>query len=410
MSIDNDKFDELIGRAVGRDNLKFDFDKWQERYSEQICIFRSQTQNEQTSDKQTSVLLFIKGKIMKNIIVKLAVAAVIVIAVTVGINSFFGTGMSMAFSEVIKPILNAKTAVMDIVIGTKGKELVIHDEIIGSRIHRTVSGVHETDTIIDLKQMKILSLDHNKKEAVYVKLAGLGNCKNYLEQLRNIVIKMRDNNRFAVENKGLQNIDGRDYIVFVAKSDRDITTILVDSKTALPIRMIQKTPNMQIVCDNMQFDAAVDESRFSMDVPAGYVVQKTEIDYKKGTEAAFVETLRIWAEIIEGGYFPDSINLEDVVKIGEKFDRGLKLKNLSGKQKTDVATRFGQGLVFIRFFKGQGQWHYAGKGIKLGDAEKPVFWYKPKNSKTYRVIYGDLIVRDRDFAPDVSHKAKGLNK
>lgn len=56
--------------------------------------------------------------------------------------------------------------------------------------------------------------------------------------------------------------------------------------------------------------------------------------------------------------------------------------------------KFGQGLVFIRFFKGQGQWHYAGVGVKLGDATKPIFWYQPKDSATWRVIYGDLHVED----------------
>jgi len=53
-----------------------------------------------------------------------------------------------------------------------------------------------------------------------------------------------------------------------------------------------------------------------------------------------------------------------------------------------------QGLLFIRLFKGEGKWHYAGNGIKLGDAETPIFWYQPKDSETYRVIYGDLTVED----------------
>ena len=39
-------------------------------------------------------------------------------------------------------------------------------------------------------------------------------------------------------------------------------------------------------------------------------------------------------------------------------------------------------------------WHYAGSGVKLGDASKAIFWYLPKDSKTYRVIYGDLHVKD----------------
>jgi hypothetical protein len=72
----------------------------------------------------------------------------------------------------------------------------------------------------------------------------------------------------------------------------------------------------------------------------------------------------------------------------------MKRAGLTDQQKIDVATKWGQGLVFIRFFKGQGQWHYAGAGVKLGDGNTPIFWYQPQDSETWRVIYGDLSVKD----------------
>jgi len=39
-------------------------------------------------------------------------------------------------------------------------------------------------------------------------------------------------------------------------------------------------------------------------------------------------------------------------------------------------------------------WHYAGKGVRLGDASKPLFWYKPQDSSSCRVIYADLHVTE----------------
>lgn len=33
-------------------------------------------------------------------------------------------------------------------------------------------------------------------------------------------------------------------------------------------------------------------------------------------------------------------------------------------------------------------------GAKLGEAEKAICWYKPTGSQDYRVIFGDLSVRD----------------
>ena len=40
---------------------------------------------------------------------------------------------------------------------------------------------------------------------------------------------------------------------------------------------------------------------------------------------------------------------------------------------------------------------YFGKGVKLGDKDAIVCWYKLKDAKdpnTYRVVYGDLSVKD----------------
>ena len=53
--------------------------------------------------------------------------------------------------------------------------------------------------------------------------------------------------------------------------------------------------------------------------------------------------------------------------------------------------------------------HYAGKGVSLGAADKPIFWYRPKDSKKYRVIYADLSVREADTAPNVPDAQSLLN-
>jgi hypothetical protein len=40
-----------------------------------------------------------------------------------------------------------------------------------------------------------------------------------------------------------------------------------------------------------------------------------------------------------------------------------------------------------------GEWHYAGAGIKRGDPS-PICWWKEKDAKAFRVIYGDLKIGD----------------
>ena len=50
--------------------------------------------------------------------------------------------------------------------------------------------------------------------------------------------------------------------------------------------------------------------------------------------------------------------------------------------------------VFITQQIAEGSWKYLGKGVKLGDKDRIVCWYRPKGSRTYRVVYGDLSVKD----------------
>jgi hypothetical protein len=337
---------------------------------------------------------------MKSKIAKFTVtAAALSVAVALALY-YFGEpfpGSNIAWGAVIKPIFNAKTAAMDLVIGTGGKQTVIHDEVMGSRIRRALAS-SPNYVVIDLKEKKILTLDHKDKTAVFVGLEGLGEIGNYIEILRNTITELQAKADFRVENKGIQKLQSRDCVVFVARCKDQTLTIWADPETAAPIRIEQKTPNLEIACDNIRFDVPLDEALFSIDVPAGYkTLQGTGIDFKKNSETDFIETLRIWAQVMDGR-FPDRINIEYIVENAPRFGRGLdvymKQKKLTEQQVMALGIRFGQGLVFIRFFKGQGQWHYAGQGVRLGDGREPIFWYQPKKSQTWRVIFGDLRVED----------------
>jgi hypothetical protein len=56
--------------------------------------------------------------------------------------------------------------------------------------------------------------------------------------------------------------------------------------------------------------------------------------------------------------------------------------------------KMSRGGMFVQQLPPDSDWHYVGKDVKLGDADTPVFWYRPKDSETYRVIYGDLNIKD----------------
>jgi hypothetical protein len=327
---------------------------------------------------------------------KLAAAAVIVVAVLLGFH-FIGSplGSSVTFAQVIQPILSANTAILDIVIGAEDPNTpVIHDMVMGSRIRRTLSSIPDNVSIIDLQSSRILSLTESKKKAVYIDLKGLPPMPNYMDQLKNVIVQLQDSPQFVVEELGAREIDGRKAVGFLAKHPQAEITIWADAKTGLPIRIDQKTGQLLVIAKNLKFDEPMDDAMFSMDVPPGYKLQQMELDLNSATEADFIEGLRVLAEKFGDGQFPDGVAVEDYLKRAPEITKKCEQLKLSDEEHLSLGKKMQQYLLFTRFFKGEGKWYYRGKGVKLGEAEKAIFWYRPRDSKTYRVIYGDLHVAD----------------
>jgi hypothetical protein len=330
---------------------------------------------------------------------KFAAAAVIVVAVLLGLQ-FLGSplGSSVTFAQVIQPILHANTAIIDIVLGAEAPNApVIHDMIQGTRIRRTLSNVPGVVSIIDLENGKILTLEEPKKEATYTDLKGL-KIPNYMDQLRNAVGMLQDSAHFVVQELGVREIDGRKMVGFLAKHPRAEVTIWADSKTGLPARIESQEGQLLIIAKNLRFDEPMDEALFSMEVPAGYKIHQTELDLFSATEADFIDGLRVMAEKFGDGQFPQGVSVEDYLKRAPEIQKRCEQLQLSDEQKVALGKTMQQYLLFTRFFKGDGKWYYRGAGVKLGDAAKPIFWYRPAGAKTYRVIYGDL--HAADVAPE----------
>jgi hypothetical protein len=357
-----------------------------------FAIVANRETKEPTS-RLTICLDSIGRTIMKSRITKLAAAAVIIIAVLIGINPFRST---ITFAEVIKPILNARTVVLDFIVGSEETGPVMHDIVVGSRIRRTFSNM-DTIMIINLENAKMLTLDPPSKVAVYVDIQGplREGTRNLIEFVRNAVIRVKDQPDIPVQELGQREIDGQKAVGFLVRGHNEEVTIWADAKTATPIRIELLYGQTLYILKNIEFDVPVDESLVSMDVPAGYTVSDKQFDMTQFTEQDFITSLRLYAEHLLAGSFPQSLSLEDLMnqtpRIGEKIGQ----LNISDEEKTQLGMTLGRGFVFFQQLGPNGvDWHYAGSGVKLGEADKAIFWYQPKGSQTYRVIYGDLSVKD----------------
>jgi hypothetical protein len=95
------------------------------------------------------------------------------------------------------------------------------------------------------------------------------------------------------------------------------------------------------------------------------------------------------------GTFPEEIGTENAMKQMPLLGEKMMALNLPEPEASQMGMNFGKGMIFHQILEtGGGQWHYAGNGVKLGEADKAIFWYRPEGSETYRVIYGDLSVKD----------------
>ena len=156
--------------------------------------------------------------------------------------------------------------------------------------------------------------------------------------------------------------------------------------------------HMGTIWHNIAYDVELEDSLFSFDIPDDYeieTVRRAEV-----TEKDVIEWLRLWAEYF-GSTFPDGetarIGSVDVVN---KIIKKKKEDRSSAEQKILEHFFSGDGAYempinrFIQHTARADSWVYLGKGVKLGDKERVVCWYGLTDSNIYRVIYGDLGVKD----------------
>ncbi len=228
-----------------------------------------------------------------------------------------------------------------------------------------------------------------------------------------------------VESLGKKEIDGQTVVGFRTHSNLADQAFWADPQTARLVRVEVDYAggSGHGVMSNFRYDMELDPSLFSLEPPAGYTVNNTEA--KMPVEDDLVNTLRLIAEHNDGT-FPAAIGLsnkefqqaiqEASKSEAEKFVKtpeGAKLlKDLQaqyGKDKDGfmkawmkammplnqkLTQKYMHGMMFYSMLTSQNDSHYAGKDVKLGTPDRPIFWYKPTGAEKYRVIYADLSVKE----------------
>ena len=340
--------------------------------------------------------------IMKTLFVKLTAAAAVVAVATLIVTRLSPVaGPSTAIAGIVEPFLTAHTATYKVTMtGTS----VPKQEFDGMfmepwRMRYTQPG--GGTVIVDLEKGRMVTLLHQLKQAIVIEMTNVPEqpgSLNFFQEIRMRILKAKPFDDESVTYLGEEQIEGHTAIGYhVRKADLN-ATVWADRDTKMPLRMEVLDEPLNITMSNIKFNVPLDEKLFDTETPEGYSVKTIRRDMSEPDEQDLIESFRIWSEHMDGG-FPSKMHRSAVNEFMQYQQQKTKEKGV--EPSIDDVTRLQQlitdmthGFPFVEALPAESDWHYAGKDVKYGQADKPIFWYRPKDSGTYRVIYGDLSVKD----------------
>ena len=340
-------------------------------------------------------------------------AGVIVIAGAIGVTLILlARGGTIAWADVQEKIRNARTVSMRITMQQEGApDIVVTRKIMeGGLMRQEISVEGEPVTqIYRLREGKLLILTHKDKKAVRMELSGMPEKVRHAIEKGDTLASMKELIEEAETELGEKEITGRLAKGYRVTKGGMTFTIWADAKTGDPLQLELTIYQGEVLVtmSDFRFNEEMDESLFSMKPPEGYK-QATEKPYDVGTASAedFVEFFRLWSECREGT-FPPMLSLNQWVK--DCLDHVKKLeKEFSDAEMMAKMLPHGRARLFLQM-RPHLHKNYAGKGVELGAKDTAIFWYKPEDSETFTVIYGDLSI-DKDVAkedlPEASEEEK----
>ena len=335
---------------------------------------------------------------MSNRMMKLAVAAVVALAVILGLSLFTGDGAGKAYAKVVDQLHKAHTLTYSLVTktGVESMPTVRIDFAYRDTGHLRTTTADGYVTVVEATATgaKGISLVPPTKSYVVFEMTNVPDdpAKDpwaTVERLRALPAQ-------ASQALGRREMDGRTLDGFVVHEDDATTTVWIDPQTGQLVRAeleFASAPGMSMILSDFQLDVLLDDSFFSLQPPAGYIPVQVSADASQVGEQDFVEFLRLWTNWTVDATFPPNVSGVEIAKVAVQMAREGKFVGpyapaYGAERQPQVMYR---GMVFISRLPAA-TWRYAGQNVRFGDPTMPIFWYQPTGSPAYRVIYADLHV------------------
>lgn len=355
-----------------------------------------------------------------NKLIKYPIAAAIALAMFAGGGYvLLGRNATIAFADVREQIEKAETMTLTATMEMKGmpkpmvmkmyfkspglmrQEIALEAKPVpGTTLPTTAPATQTVINIFDIPNLKAVILMPDQKKAMVMELKDLpaamvANAKeqNVLEKLKNAVAGEH-------EDLGEKMIDGRKLKGYRCKDpsmgDKATMDIWVDAASGKPVLVKLALPDGmgKVTMTDFVINPKLDDSLFDTKVPEGYKVETQSFNFNF-PEEDLIKGVGLFAKYC-GGVFPKA--LMHTPEVLEQLDKA-KIK-MSKEEILEFAMLLAKLRAFrVATMSAGGEFVYAGEGVKLGDKAAPILWYKAKDAKAYRVIYGDLHVEDAEKAP-----------
>jgi outer membrane lipoprotein-sorting protein len=315
---------------------------------------------------------------------KFATAAVILIAATITLYIISGPfgATSTVYAEVAERLQKAMTMTYKMTVSTAVEwmpdmEMEVFFKEPGL-MRMTAPGGYVS--VMDAVQGKGLSIIPDKKQFIEMDVSNLPDDPG--QNQLSAVERLRSLPDSADEEVGEREIDGRTVQGFRVTEDGVTFTVWIDPRTREPVEIETEMVNAPDITP-----------------PEGYTRLELEVDASEPSEDDLIEFLRLFSRLTVDNTFLPTLNPAELPNVVMEMAK-------SGKFGPDQPTAEDEGFVhatamktarammFVMKLPAESNSHYAGENVKYGDAETPIFWYQPAGSQTYRVIYGDLSVKD----------------
>ncbi len=420
---------------------------------EQVCESAKQAilsaladeQNKQPTPRPNIRLEFIWRTIMENRTMKLAAAAVIIIAVLAGLPFLGDNGTGVVLADVLEKVEQARAFMYRTKMTTTGN--MIPGMPSEQEIAVTVSNDYGTKWDMDTTnadngekmnqqvyvlpgQKTVVSLMPKTKQYMRMELDDdwLARMKKQNNDPREIIRKIMSCEytklgKSVIDGVEVEGFQTTDPAYFGGAVEEGTFTLWVDAENWLPVRSEEdfkmgEQTSVHSVTYDYQWDISVNASEFQPVIPEDFTAFATDgIKMPGMSEQAAIEGLRLFAEM--AGRYPEKITL---VELGQEIsalsqnmenmkyltDKLKKLQEeLSQTQMTEEEIRNAvmkksfeimqpiqsPGYFYTMLVQDKKEPVYYGKSVGPDDADKVLMRWKISDDE-YRAIFGDLTIKN----------------